>query len=344
MRFQDVYLDSIATHLPERRVTSLEIEEELSPVYESLRFHPGRIELMSGLRERRFYAPGTRPSWIAAQAGRQALEASSVERDQIGCLIHASVCRDFMEPATASVVHAALELPQTCSAFDLSNACLGFANAICVVAAMIDRGEIKAALVVSGEDGGPLVKATIQSLLSAERVTKNDLKLAYASLTIGSGGAAAVLSNAELGKMDTRVVGGVTRAATQHNELCRGDRAHGAAGPLMQTDSEALLVAGNQLAGETWCEFLRELKWEAESIERFVTHQVGVAHRRLLFETIGQNPERDFPTFAELGNIGSVSLPLTLAKAREAGFVRAGQRTALLGIGSGLQCTMLGLE
>ncbi|MGB1409251.1 deaminase, partial [Alloalcanivorax venustensis] len=42
----------------------------------------------------------------AARAGRDALERSGVDPARIGCLIHSSVCRGFMEPATASVVHA----------------------------------------------------------------------------------------------------------------------------------------------------------------------------------------------------------------------------------------------
>lgn len=344
MRFHGVHLESLGIHLPEERTTSLEIEERLAPVYESLRLHSGRIELMSGIRERRFYPAGTRPSWIAAQAGHVALEKSGIDRERIGLLVHAAVCRDFMEPATASVVHAALELAPTCSAFDLSNACLGFANAMTVVASRIQSGEIEAGLVVSGEDGGPLVDATIESLLNAESVSKNELKLAYASLTIGSGGAACVLANAELAGDKPRLVGGATRAATQHHDLCQGDREPGAEGPLMHTDSEALLLAGNRLAAETWLAFQRELDWSKDSIERFVTHQVGAAHRRLLFETLDLDLDKDYPTYAELGNIGSVSLPLTLAKSWEAGAARPGQRTALLGIGSGLQCTMLGLE
>jgi 3-oxoacyl-[acyl-carrier-protein] synthase-3 len=37
-------------------------------------------------------------------------------------------------------------------------------------------------------------------------------------------------------------------------------------------------------------------------------------------------------------------LPLTYSMAREAGFVRAGERVALLGIGSGLQSVMLAVQ
>jgi 3-oxoacyl-[acyl-carrier-protein] synthase-3 len=102
--------------------------------------------------------------------------------------------------------------------------------------------------------------------------------------------------------------------------------------------------AGNTLAASTWDAFLGELDWRQSDIERVVTHQVGVQHKRQLFQTLGLDHARDFPTVAEYGNIGSVSLPLTLSLAREAQFVRAGQRVALMGIGSGLHCMMLGLE
>ena len=49
-------------------------------------------------------------------------------------------------------------------------------------------------------------------------------------------------------------------------------------------------------------------------------------------------------TFEFLGNMGTVSLPLTAALAEEREFLRPGDRVGLLGIGSGLNCMMLGVE
>jgi 3-oxoacyl-[acyl-carrier-protein] synthase-3 len=112
----------------------------------------------------------------------------------------------------------------------------------------------------------------------------------------------------------------------------------------METESEALMHAGVELARETFPRFLAELGWTAASIERIATHQVGSAQRRLLLDALGLDPARDYPTLAEYGNVGSVSLPLSLALAQEAGFVRSGQNVALLGIGSGLGCLMLGVR
>src|SRR5258705_1108769 len=176
VRFEDVCIEAFAHVLPERVVTSAEIEDRLAPLYQRLRVSSGRLEIMSGIRERRFFAKGTRPSAIAARAGERALAQCGIDRARIGCLVHAAVCRDFLEPATASVVHHALALSPGCVAFDLSNACLGFANAMAVAGAMIERGEIEAALVVSGEDGGPLVEATLRRLLDDPKAGRAELK------------------------------------------------------------------------------------------------------------------------------------------------------------------------
>ncbi len=344
MRFSNVCLEAFGHVLPERVVRSEELEDRLAPLYERLGLSVGRIELMSGIRERRFFASGTRPSSVAAQAGRIALERSGIDAQKIGCLIHAAVCRDFLEPSTASVVHHTLGLPPTCSAFDLSNACLGFANAMIVVANMIERGEIEAGLVVAGEDGGPLVESTLQSLLSNPNAGRRELKRAHASLTIGSGAAAVVLAHRDVSRTQKSLVGGTVLADTAQHTLCQGDHRAGFDGPLMETDSEALLVAGNALAARTFDEFERELGWNRAEIDRVVTHQVGSAHRRLLFSTLGLDPARDFPTVETLGNIGSVSLPLSFSRALDDGFIRDGDRVAMLGIGSGLHCLMLGVQ
>jgi 3-oxoacyl-[acyl-carrier-protein] synthase-3 len=112
----------------------------------------------------------------------------------------------------------------------------------------------------------------------------------------------------------------------------------------MQTDSEALLHAGVELASTNWDNAKRVLGWSNESVNRIFTHQVGRAHRKLLLERLGLDVEKDFATFETLGNTGAAALPTALALGIEQGRLTAGDRVALLGIGSGLNCLMLGLE
>ena len=48
--------------------------------------------------------------------------------------------------------------------------------------------------------------------------------------------------------------------------------------------------------------------------------------------------------FPEFGNIGPASVPIALSKLKETGRLAKGTRVALLGIGSGLNCSMAEVE
>ena len=67
-------------------------------------------------------------------------------------------------------------------------------------------------------------------------------------------------------------------------------------------------------------------------------------HRDTILKSLGIAAHKDFSTFEYLGNIGTVSLPLTAALAEEREHLRPGDRVGFLGIGSGLNCMMLGLK
>lgn len=345
MKFAKCCIESLAVALPDDVLTTTQVEERLSPLYERLRLPFGRLELMTGIKERRVWAPGTRPSDASAAAGRNALAKSGLRAEQVELFIHSAVCRDMLEPATASFAHRKIGLPATAQIFDVSNACLGFLNSLTVAAGLIESGQIKCALVVSGENSGPLVEQTIQTLLNGT-LDRNGIKPYFANLTIGSGAVGAVVCHESLlpaGARPHRLLGGIARAATAHSELCQGDT-HGADALAMLTDSEALLNAGLALARDTWADFTAETGWDAASTDRFICHQVGSTHRRKLYETLGLDLAKDFSTFETLGNTGSVALPATLCTAIEAGSVTAGTKVGLLGIGSGLNCLMLALE
>lgn len=347
MRFQRVCVEGFVTTLPPDVVTSAEIENRLAPTYDRLGLSQGRLELMTGIRERRFFPPGTRPGSISGQTVRKALQITRLDPASCGVLIHGSVCRDQMEPATAASVHHAAGLPPDCLVLDVSNACLGLLNGMLAIASLIELGQVKAGIVVGTEIGRPLVEATIDKLLSDPGVTRKSIKLDFASLTIGSGTAAVVLCDESISRTGNKLLGGACRAETSQHELCAGGAGGGGEGetrPLMSTDSEALLHAGVQLAETTWAATKSVLNWNNESVQKLYTHQVGKAHRSLLLNRLQLPADRDFPTVEFLGNTGAVALPTAAALGMQRGFVVSGDRVALLGIGSGLNSIMLGLE
>lgn len=340
MKFENVCIESLAVALPEEAWTSAAIEERLRPLYERLKLPAGRLELMTGIRERRMWPAGTRPSDASAAAGKAVLAQSALRAEEVELFIHAAVSRDMLEPATASFAHRKIGLPPTAQIFDLSNACLGFLNALTVAAGLIDSGQVRCAMIACGESGRPLVEQTLVTLLT-QPLTRNEIKPYFANLTVGSGAVAAMVCHRSLVKGPAhRLLGGVARAATGHSDLCQGNT-HGADALAMQTDSEQLLIAGIKLARETWGEFTTG---QGGAFARFICHQVGSTHRRKLYEALSLDLAKDFSTFETLGNTGSVALPATLCAAVNAGAVKDGDRVGLLGIGSGLNCLMLALE
>lgn len=343
MKYSRVCLHSFGYELPPNVVTSADLEQQLAPVYERLKLPEGRLELMSGIRSRRFWDAGTKPSEAAALAGRKALTASGLTPADIDFLVFTSVSRDMMEPATASFVHRSLGLPEHCQIFDLSNACLGFLNGMLVLANMIELGQARYGLIVAGETAEDLVSSTVQQLLTNEQLTRKSIKPAFASLTIGSGAVALVMGSKKLQDTGHHLLAGACRANTKHNDLCQGGQ-NSEQETLMSTDAELLLEKGIETAALCWQEFLKESGWDKGSIRRFFCHQVGQAHARQLFSTLELDPLRNFETLEVLGNVGSVSAPITMAMGIEKGKLKPGQRAALLGIGSGINSVMLGIE
>ena len=347
MRYQHVCVEAVVHTLPPHIVTSDQIEQQLAPVYRRLGLPFGRLELMTGIQERRFFDKGTLPGSVSVQTTLAAIQESCISPHHFGALIHGSVCRDQMEPATAAGVHAGACLPPECLIMDVSNACLGLLNGMLIIADMIELGRIRAGIVVGTETGRSLVEGTIDSLLRDEGLTRQSIKPAFASLTIGSGSAAIVLCDSKLSKSGQHLVGGTFLSDSTAHTLCAGgiqSEIHGDNRPRMETDSEALLHAGIQLAQRTWTRTKAVLGWRNDDVHRVFTHQVGRQHRNLMMERLELDPSLDFPTVERFGNTGAAALPMAFSLGMQQSSPTIGTRMALLGIGSGLNSVMLGVE
>lgn len=345
MNYSRVFIESFGYELPSNVVTSDDLERRLAPVYDALRIQRGQLEAITGIRERRYWDPGFRLHEGAIRAGRKALAAAGVPRDRIGMLVYGAVCRENLEPATACAVADGLGLPRDCQVYDVSNACLGVLNGIVNVANAIELGHIRAGMVVACESAREIVDLTIERLLRERSM--ETLRKTVATLTGGSGAVAVVLTDAALATQGHRLLGGVARSAPEHHRLCTwgpdtgipDGRSH-----MAETDSAKVLQHGVALGIETYAEFRAALALAPDQPDRIICHQVGATHQRSILDSIGIPAERDFTTFRFLGNIGTVSLPITAAIAAEREVLGKGDLVGLLGIGSGLNCLMLAVS
>lgn len=345
MRYSKVTIDAFGYELPPHVVTSEDLEHRLAPLYDALHLQSGQLQAITGIHERRFWDPAY-PMWQGAvRAGQKALAAAAIDRGQVEMLVYGGVCRDHLEPATACAVADGLGLGPQTQIYDVSNACLGVLNGMLQVANAIELGQIRAGLIVSCESARQIVDATVERLLAAGSMEL--FKKTIATLTGGSGAVAVLLAADDLSDRGHRLLGGVVRNASVHHRLCRWGSDTGilsGAPFVMETDSVGVLQHGVALGVDTFKDFRAELEWPADKPDKIICHQVGAAHQKHILETIGIPKEKDFTTFQYLGNIGTVSLPITAAIAAEREFMQTGDCVGFFGIGSGLNCIMLGLR
>src|SRR5262245_10982563 len=345
MRFTSSYVHAIGYELAPIVVTSRCLEDRLAPLYKRLYLQPGQLEALTGIRERRYWQPGMTMAEGAARAARKALETTGTPGDAVDMVIYAGVCRDNLEPATACAVADALGVSRRAQIYDVSNACLGVVNGVLHVASAIELGQARCGLVVSCESARQIVDLTIDRMLTGQSM--EEFRLSLATLTGGSGAIGVLVGDASICPAGHRLLGGVVRSDTRHHRLCRWgpDTGIPSSAPMqMVTDASGVLEHGVALGVETWYAFLEEIGWTTEQVDRLICHQVGAPHRDTVLKAIGVPLEKDFQTYEYLGNIGTVSLPITAAIAEEREFLQRGHRVAFCGIGSGLNCLILGVE
>lgn len=328
MRFSNTHVLSVAHAEAPEVVTSAWIDEQLAETYERCGIRAGLLADLAGIVERRWWNEGTTFDEAAAIAGRRAIEAAGLQPGDIDLLISTSVCKHNLEPSVACAVHNHLGLSSACRNFDLGNACLGFVNAMDTAAMAIETGNARNVLIVDGEGSRQPQQHTLARLSSPEATTA-DVFANFATLTLGSGAAAMVMGSP---RTDGHAfVGSVSRAATQHNDLCVGDL------ESMRTDTAALLAAGLELASETVAAAEAE-GWQWRDCDTYVMHQVSAVHTAKMCELMDIDPALVPLTYPTLGNMGPAALPYTLSMV--SGDLHAGDRILLCGIGSGLNCSI----
>ena len=330
--YRNVALLSVASVLAPLVTTSVEIERRLEPILKRVRLPTGLLERVAGVIERRSWGAELDIDEASVQGGNAALQQAGVQPGDIGLLINTSVTKRHIEPSVAVRLHHGLGLPSSAINFDISNACLGFVNGMSLAGQLIDSGQIDYAVIIDGEDVSGIHRGTM------ERLSRTDLKREqfmseFASLTLGSGAAAAVLGRADRHPEGHKLIGGVTRAATEYNDLCIGSM------DGMFTDAKNLLKRGMELVTAAWAEAKRDWSWS--DMDRYIMHQVSEVHTASFVKAAQIDRSRVPLTFPRFGNVGPASIPITLA--HEAKKLVSGDRVLLCGVGSGINTAMLEL-
>ena len=324
-----VKIAGLGWYLPERRVSSAELEQQLN-------LPAGWVERTTGVSERRYATHETSVS-MGAAAARMALARAALTAADLDAIICASTAPQQAIPCTAALLQRELSAPDGGSAcFDVNATCLSFLVALQIAAHLVTGGLYRRVLIVSSE-------------LASRSLNPQEWESA---VLFGDSAAAAVVTPAAAEEASaiwhSQVV--TYSSGADLTSLVGGGTLHHPndplTTPLMNTfhmDGPAVFKKATRLLGPFLENFFAQLGWTRSQVNLVVPHQASRHGVELLTARLGFQPEQVFLNLPTRGNCISASIPLALSEAYDAGRLRRDDRVVLVGSGAGLTFGALAL-
>ncbi len=332
---------SIAYYVPENIVKTIDVEKKLR-IKERFGMPYGIVTKMTGCIEHREARSKMEASDLACYAAQKAIKQADINPEDIDLVLFCACDHDIVEPATVNVVMEKLGL-KGISAFDVKNACNSFINGLDIADAMIKTEKAKIVLVTTGE--------VITNWVCYEIRSKEELKYKAAGLTLGDGGAAAII-----GVSDSDNRGILTSSFETYGEHWR--IATVMAGGTMYprcpensdldvtyflSDSEKILSLALEKIPPVMKKVMAKVGWTSEDVDLVIGHQVTIKIMKDILKNVGIPFEKTVVTVDRFGNTGAASIPIAICKAIEEGRLKPGMRALLVGGASGFSAGVIAL-
>lgn len=326
---------SLASVLPPKKLTSLELEEKIRSNSPGITLPKGIIEILAGVRERRVLDENLNASDLATEAAKKALDKAAMSIKDIDCLIFAAASGDVAEPATANIVQENLQAE--CPVLDVKNACNSFVNGIEIAESFIVSGKYKNVLIANGEVPSRVVRFAVKD--------KDQLRHAFAGYTLGDAGAAMILGPSDgksgilystfmsYGKhwRQSAVLGGGTRYPRDMDKN------------YFEGETAGLKDIFIQIGPKQIYDTLEKVGWTVEDLDKIIVHQVSLKTFDLLVKEAKLPKEKLVIVLPEFGNMVAASVPVSLDFAQQNGDLHPGDKILLLGLAAGVSIGTIAL-
>jgi 3-oxoacyl-[acyl-carrier-protein] synthase-3 len=310
-------ITSVASWLPERRLTNADLERMVDTSDEWIRTR-------TGISERRVAADDEATSDLAARAGALALERAGLSPSDVDMLIVATSSPDMAFPSTACLAQAKMGL--SCPAFDINAACTGFIYALELAASMIEAGRLKTVLIIGAEVLSRLVDFTDRTTCilfgdgAGAVVVQASEEPGVLSVHLGADGTGADLLTVPGGGSAAPLTPELLSQGAQFIHMSGNEVYKFAVRAIPRVTKQALAESGLGLADVDW----------------LVPHQANERITLTVGESLGIPHEHVVNSIAMTGNTSTASIPLALDGLYLSGALKTGHILALVGFGSGL--------
>lgn len=298
-----VALIGLGTALPPRVVPNAEVSAATG-VQESW------IVKRTGIRSRRWAAPGDRLHDLAAEASRDALRDAGVSADALDLVLVATCTADEIIPNTSALLADALGAHRA-GAMDVGAACTGFLSALTLAAALVEAGRATHVLVVGAE-------------ILSRHLDHDDRRTA----ALFGDGAGAVVVGAAGGSSVGPVVLGSDGA---FGPSLHADRSDG----FIRMDGPEVFRHAVARMSEAALAVCDQTGVAIGDLDLIVFHQANGRILQALIERLELDPARVVSAIGDIGNTSAASIPLGLGAAREQGLLPPGARVLLAAFGAG---------
>jgi 3-oxoacyl-[acyl-carrier-protein] synthase-3 len=316
-----IYIRSIGSYVPERRVTNDELAQTLDTSDEWIRSH-------TGIGSRHICGPDEAASDLAVNAASQAIERAGIDPKEIDLVIVATASPDYIGfPATASIVQDRLGI-EAAGAFDLVAGCTGFVYGLETARGLLANGSMRNILLIGVEALSKVV----------------DWQDRNTCVLFGDGAGAVVLSPSENGT--SGIIDSILRSEGSGSEhLVR--KAGGSREPIHveTTPKEHLYLHMNgrqvyNFAVKVNTEIISELfernNIGIEDLKRIVPHQANIRIIQAAAKRLKLPMEKFFVNIEEYANTSAASIPIALNELHESGELERGDYLLFVGFGAGL--------
>lgn len=280
----------------------------------------------TGIRERRFVAPGESASDLGEHAARRALDQAGLAPEDLDLIICATYTPDMAFPSTACLIQDRIGAGGA-AAFDLQAACSGFVYAMICASQFIENGAARRALVVGSD-------------VNSAIVDPEDRKV---TALFGDGAGAVVLGKVNHG---SGVCGFHLGADGSGGGLffmpAGGSRKPASADTVrsrehyIRMDGPSLFRFGVETMVSASKRALEAADLELDDIDLFVPHQANLRIIRAGADRLGIPEEKILVTVDRFANTAAATIPIALDLAVAEGRLSSGMNVLMTGFGAGL--------
>ena len=313
--------------LPDRVVTNDELAKLMDTSDEW-------IQQRTGIQQRRFVDFDKEPmgaSDLGTRAAQNALDAAGMSKDDVDCIIYATLSPDKAFPGDGVLVQAKLDIPAGVPAFDIRNQCSGFLYGLQMANAFIRQGVYKNVLLIGSE-------VHSSGLEFADR--GRDV-----SVIFGDGSAAAVLGASD--DNERGVLGITLHADGRFAEVLETSYPSSALNPrvtkeMLDTGAQYPKMQGKlvfknavQRMPEAVSKVLAEHNAEPKDIKLLIPHQANLRISEMVQRRLKLRDDQVFNNIQKYGNTTAASIPLALDEAIKEGRLDKGDLLVLTAFGAG---------